>query len=154
MFLAMIFMPHYLNTKISTMPEFMSHRYGNGCRKFLSWYVVFGQVVDVSGGTLFAGGILLSQILGWDMWVSFVLLAIISASFTIFGGLAAIAFTDMFQSSLIIVSSAVLTVIGLVKVGGIDALVAKGPHLLITGTFYARPPIRITPGPEFYWAIL
>ena len=125
MLLAMIFMPHYLNTKISTMPEFMSRRYGNSCRSFLSWYVVFTTLWMWVGGTLFAGGILLSQILGWELWVSFVLLAVISASFTIFGGLTAIAFTDMFQSSLIIAASAVLTVIGIVEVGGIDAL-AKG----------------------------
>jgi len=32
---AMVFLPHYLNTQISTMPEFMSRRYGEGCRIFV-----------------------------------------------------------------------------------------------------------------------
>ena len=127
MLLAMVFMPHYLNTKISTMPEFMSRRYGNSCRSFLSWYVVFTTLWMWVGGTLFAGGILLSQILGWPLWVSFVLLAAIGTSFTIFGGLTAIAFTDMFQSGLIIVASAISTIIGVVKVGGIDAVINGVP---------------------------
>ena len=63
--LSMIFVPHYLRTQVSTMPEFMEHRYNRSCREFLSWFAAFSTIWMWIGGTLFAGGILLEQILGW-----------------------------------------------------------------------------------------
>ena len=35
--LGMVFVPFYLNTKISTMPEFMNKRFGHGCYTFMSF---------------------------------------------------------------------------------------------------------------------
>lgn len=125
--LAMIFIPHYINTKISTMPEFMATRYGMRCRNFLSWYTLINTMILWLGGTLYAGGLLLSQILGWPLWLSVVALTAIATSFTVAGGLAAVVVTDSFQSILMILASAALTIIGLVKVGGIGKLVDSVP---------------------------
>ncbi len=120
--LAMVFTPHYLNTKISTMPEFMSKRYGNRCRNFLSWYTLVSTLVIWLGGTLYAGGLLLGQILNWPLWLSATVLIVIATSFTVAGGLAAVVITDTFQSILMIVASTALAIIGLVKVGGFSGL--------------------------------
>jgi len=43
--LAMVFVPYYLNTKISTMPQFMKHRFGRGAHTFLAWYALFTTIV-------------------------------------------------------------------------------------------------------------
>lgn len=125
--LSMVFLPHYLNTKISTMPEFLERRYGKNCREFLSWYVLFATLWMWIGGTLFIGGVVMNQITDWPYWVCVIILALIATSFTITGGLEAIAMTDTFQSILILVASAILTVIGLVKVGSLDRLVHSVP---------------------------
>lgn len=61
--LALVFVPHYLNTRISTTPEFMGRRYGDSCRVFLSWYTMFSTLVTWLGGTLYASGLLLEQVL-------------------------------------------------------------------------------------------
>ncbi len=127
MLLAMVFVPKYLNTKISTMPEFMSKRYNESCRVFLSCYTVFTTLIVWLGITLFTGGLLLGQILDWPLWLSVILLITIAASFTIAGGLAAVVITDSFQSILMIIASIALTVIGLNKVGGIDEMVRLVP---------------------------
>jgi SSS family solute:Na+ symporter len=121
--LAMIFVPHYLRTQVSTMPEFLQHRYNRSCREFLSWFAAFSTLWMWIGGTLFAGGILLEQILNWPLWFSVTFLSIIACSFTVTGGLKAVAITDTFQSSLMIGASIVLTLIGLHKVGGVDKLI-------------------------------
>ncbi len=55
--LAMVFIPHYLNTRVSTMPQFMERRFGAACRNFLSWYTILGTIVLWLGGTVYAGGI-------------------------------------------------------------------------------------------------
>ena len=122
MLLAMVFIPHYLNTRVSTMPEFLSRRYGNSCRVFLSWYVIFSTLTIWLGFTLYAGGLLLGQILDWPFWWSVVALTLIATSFTVAGGLEAVVITDAFQSILMIVASIALTAIGIYKVGGVSEL--------------------------------
>jgi SSS family solute:Na+ symporter len=100
MLLGMVFVPHYLNTKISTMPEFMSRRYDESCRNFLSWYTILSTIVVWLGATLFAG-----------------------TSFTIVGGLTAVVITDSFQCILMVVACLALAVIGFSKVGSYENLV-------------------------------
>jgi solute:Na+ symporter, SSS family len=122
--LAVIFLPHYLATKVSTMPEFLRHRYGEGSRKFLSYYAVFTTCVSLAT-TLLAGGILLSQMLGWPVLLCLASMMLVATSFTIVGGLEAVTKTDAIQSLLMIVVSAILTILGLIEVGGIGALIER-----------------------------
>jgi len=61
------------------------------------------------------------------MWSSALVLVIISAFFTMLGGLKAVAYTNVYQMILLIVVSLVLVIVGLDKVGGIAALVDKVP---------------------------
>ena len=125
--LGMVFIPHYLNTNISTMPEFMSKRFNEPCRNFLSWYTVFSTLVLWLGSSLYAGGLLLGQIMDWPIWVCVVVLTVIATSFTVTGGLAAVVITDSFQSALIILASVILTVVGFVKIGSVEALIKSVP---------------------------
>lgn len=107
--LGMVFVPFYLNTRISTMPEFLNKRYGQNCYSFMSFYSLFGTVVLWIGGTLYAGGALLGQLLGWEVMSSIWVLAALATVFTIAGGLRAVMVTDSFQSVLIIVGAGALT---------------------------------------------
>lgn len=120
--LGMAFVPFYLHMKISTMPEFLQKRFGNGCYTFYSFYSLFGTVVLWIGGTLFAGGGILAQLLGWDLMTSVWVLAVIAASFTVAGGLVAVMVTDSFQSILMIVGAAALTVLAGMHIESFDAL--------------------------------
>lgn len=127
MLLAMLFVPYYLQTRVSTMPEFIHRRFGRPAHTFLSYYALFTTIVSWLGLVLYTGGLLFSQIMGWPLWLSLVVLMAIATSFTIIGGLAAVMITDAFQTVLMIVGAAVLTLIGLHEVGGIGALVQKVP---------------------------
>jgi SSS family solute:Na+ symporter len=77
--------------------------------------------------TLFAGGILIRQVFDIPMWMSALVLLVISAFFTMLGGLKAVAYTNVYQMILLIVVSLVLVIVGLDRVGGIQALVDKVP---------------------------
>ena len=122
--LAMVFLPHYLSTKISTMPQFLEQRYGRGCRRFLSYYAVFTTCISL-GTTLYAGGILMSQIMAWPVLSCMILLTLLATSFTIVGGLEAVTITDSFQAILMIGASVALTLVGLHKVGGVGELIRQ-----------------------------
>lgn len=128
MILAMVFLPHYLNTKISTMPQFLEHRFGESSRVFLSYYTMLSTMTLWLGGTLYAGGLLTSQLLGWPIWLSIATLLLIATSFTVTGGLAAVVITDSFQSVLMILASIILTLIGLSQIGSIGELFTSVPQ--------------------------
>lgn len=119
--MAMAFLPLYLSTRISTMPEFINRRFGEKSRDLLSWIIFFQITIGVAS-VLYAGSILMGQLLEWPLWLSLLLMTLISASFTITGGLEAVAVTDAFQSILMIVACAILTIIGISQVGGFDQL--------------------------------
>ncbi|MFB6320043.1 sodium:solute symporter [Saccharicrinis sp. FJH54] len=116
--LAVVFAPRYLGANVQTLPEFMGKRFGQSTRTILAWYTLATILISWLALTLFAGGILVSQILNLPLWMSVIILVIIAAFFTIAGGLKAIAYTNVFQMILLIVVSLALTVIGVIKAGG------------------------------------
>lgn len=127
MLLAMLFIPYYLTTKVSTMPEFVRRRFGEAAYVFLSWYALFTTIILWLSCSLYAGGLLLGQIMNWPLWVAVVVLTVIATSFTVAGGLAAVIVTDAVQSILMIVGSAALTLIAFTHIGSIEQLIDGVP---------------------------
>ena len=125
--LAFVFAPRYLGAKVSTLPEFMGLRFGQSTRNILAWYTIVTIVISWLALTLFAGGILIRQVFDIPMWASASVLLVISAFFTMLGGLKAVAYTNVYQMVLLIIVSAVLTIVGLHEVGGVGALASKVP---------------------------
>ncbi|MEP1891798.1 MAG: Na+/glucose cotransporter, partial [Cyclobacteriaceae bacterium] len=116
--LAMVFAPRYLKANIQTLPEFMGKRFGQSTRNILAWYTSITILVSWLSLTLYAGGILVGQILDFPLWLSVIVLVLIAGFFTIAGGLEAIAYTNVFQMILLIVVSGALTIVGVMKAGG------------------------------------
>ena len=125
--LAFVFAPRYLGAGVQTLPEFMGLRFGQSTRNILAWYTIVTIVISWLALTLFAGGILIRQVFDIPMWMSALALLLISAFFTMLGGLKAVAYTNVYQMILLIVVSAVLVIVGLDRVGGVQALIDKVP---------------------------
>ena len=127
MLLAMVFAPHYLHMQIGTMPQFVRRRFGPRPAELLSWYALFTTVILWLSGTLYAGSVLLSQILACPLWLSVLMLMSVSAFLTVAGGLAVVMVTDSFQAILMLVGTAIMAWIGLEQVGGIGQLLKEIP---------------------------
>lgn len=125
--LAIVFAPRYLAARVTTMPEFMGNRYGESTQTILAWYALIKILITWLSLGLFAGGSLVRQILGIPMWQSVTVLVIFAGLFTFAGGLKTIAKVNVFQMILLICVSLTLTVLGVVKVGGLSALYHKVP---------------------------
>lgn len=125
--LALVFAPRYLGAKVQTLPEFMGKRFGNSTQNILAWYTIVTILISWLSLTLFAGGILIRQILNFPMWASVIILILIAGFFTIAGGLKAIAYTNVFQMILLIVVSLILMIVGLDRAGGIMAVAENTP---------------------------
>ncbi|MNX11220.1 sodium:solute symporter family transporter [Pedobacter ghigonis] len=145
--LAMVFVPHYLTTKVSTMPQFLMVRYGKRSYNFLTIYSLVSIMVVWLGSGLYAGGLLISQIFNWPLFKAMVLVAIIATSFTTLGGLKAVVRTGVFQSIIIIISSIVLTVLAINKIGGISQLVNATP----SSYWHLFQPAK---DPEYSWVAI
>ncbi|MEN7547998.1 sodium:solute symporter [Rapidithrix thailandica] len=126
--LSMVFVPKYLHTQISTTPEFLSKRFSESTRDLLSWYNLVAIMILWLGGTLYAGGIMISQLLNWPLILSVTALMGVAISFTVAGGLVAVVYTDTFQMVLLIIASVILTVFGIYEVGGVEKLICSVPE--------------------------
>lgn len=125
--LAMVFAPKYLAAKVTTMPEFMGNRYGESTQTILAWYALIKILISWLSLGLFAGGFLVRQILGIPMWESVTVLVLFAGLFAFAGGLKAIARVNVFQMILLILVSLTLSIIGVMKVGGISNIFHKTP---------------------------
>lgn len=136
--------PHYLKEKIFTTPEFLGRRFGASSKIFLSTYSIFIYIVTKISITLFAGGILLHALLGWNLYTSAVIMVVATGIYTVIGGLRAIITTHIFQTFLMLFATFILTVIGLNEIGGFGALTANLPADYFT-------IFRPASDPEFPW---
>lgn len=127
MLLSMVFLPYYLKTRISTIPQFLLIRFGKRSYNFLIIYSLISILVVWLGSALYAGGLLISGIFDCSLFMAIVIIAFVATSFTAIGGLKAVVRTGVFQSVIIIVSSIVLTFLGFQKIGSVDALVSQTP---------------------------
>ncbi|MBN1187781.1 MAG: sodium/solute symporter [Bacteroidales bacterium] len=125
--LAVVFAPRYLGAKVLTLPEFMGKRFGQSTRSILAWYSLITILISWLALTLFAGGILVGQILNLPLYASVIILVLIAAFFTVAGGLKAVAYTNVFQMLLLIIVSLILTIVGVSKAGGIMAVYENTP---------------------------
>lgn len=125
--LGWVFTPFYLKSGVFTMPEFLEKRYNTASRYYLSIISIIGYVLTKISIALYAGGLLLNAVVGWDMYTAAVVIVIITGIYTVMGGLSAVIYTDLVQMFILIFGSIALTLIGLDRAGGWNNLVAHTP---------------------------
>lgn len=125
--LGWVFVPFYLKSGVFTMPEFLERRYNKSSRMYLTSISIVAYILTKISVTLFAGGLLLNKILGWDMITSSIVLVIVTGIYTIAGGLGAVIYTELVQAVVLIGGATTLTLLGLHEVGGFSELHSKLP---------------------------
>ncbi len=130
--LGWVFAPLLIKAKVTTVPEFLEKRFNRPTRMYLTTISIITYVVTKIAVTLFAGSILLNAMLGWDIYISTLVMVIITGIYTIVGGLTAVMYTQVFQLLVLIVGSGILTFWGLHQVGGFAGLQAQLPESYFT----------------------
>ena len=111
--LALLFAPFYINSKVSTLPEFMERRYCPEARTFLAVIGLFGALFVHIGISLFAAAKVFESFLGVPMMVTIIVLSIFTVIYTALGGLKAVVMTENIQVILLLGGAILLTVLGL-----------------------------------------
>ena len=111
--LGLIFAPFYFRTKIATLPEFLEKRYGGSSRTFLAFMGLFAALFIHLGMSLYAGAVVFESFFGINVFVSIVIISLITAIYTVIGGLKAVMVTESVQTIILISGAILLTVFGI-----------------------------------------
>lgn len=110
--------------QVYTIPEYMQKRFGGDrIRIYLSVLSIILAIVTKLAVSIFAGALFIQLALGWDMYLSIIVLLLVTALFTVLGGLTVVMLTDTLQTGIMIIGALALTGISFAKVGGLSNLV-------------------------------
>ena len=113
--LGLIFVPFYLRTRINTLPEFLEKRYCTSCRLIMAFIAIWSALLLHIGVSLYAGAKVFDYFFGIPVIYSIIIIAVVTAIYTILGGLRAVVVTDTIQAVLLLGCCILLTVFAMGK---------------------------------------
>lgn len=125
--LGWVFLPFYLQSGVFTMPEFLERRFSSGTRWFLSVFSLLAYILTKVSVTVYAGGIVISTLLGIDFWTGALVTVVLTGLYTILGGMRAVAYTEAIQTVILVIGAATLTFVGMQAAGGWSSVKASLP---------------------------
>ena len=129
--LGWVFVPFYTRSMVYTMPEFLEKRYNKESRTILSVISLISYVLTKVAVTVYAGGLVFQQVFGikelWGIdffWIAAIGLVVITALYTIFGGMKSVLYTSVLQTPILLLGSLIILVLGLKELGGWDEMMS------------------------------
>ncbi|MBO6217814.1 MAG: sodium:solute symporter [Prevotella sp.] len=127
--LGWVFVPFYTRSMVYTMPEFLERRYNKESRTILSIISLISYVLTKVAVTVYAGGLVFQQVFGikelWGIdffWIAAIGLVLITAIYTVFGGMKSVLYTSVLQTPILLLGSLIILVLGLKALGGWDEM--------------------------------
>ncbi|XP_028267993.1 sodium/myo-inositol cotransporter 2 [Parambassis ranga] len=134
--LGWLFLPIYVASGVTTMPEYLQKRFGGRRTQLLiavlSLFIYIFTKISVD---MYAGAVFIQLALKWNIYLAVVMLLSITALYTVAGGLAAVIYTDAVQTAIMLVGALTLMGFSFAEVGGWNAL--------MEGYTNAIPSIRV-----------
>lgn len=139
-----IFLPFYIRNGFYTMPEFLQKRFGEFARTTYSALVLLTYIFVEIGAVLYLGALSLHSLLGLPMLYSVLILAFVTALYTILGGLKAVIWTEMLQLGILMLGMVALSYTTINAAGGLSALWATSKDWDV---------IKPASDPDFPWTM-
>lgn len=157
---ALVLLPRFLRAGIYTIPEYLAVRFDERARFVMSVFMLIMYAFVALASILYSGALGLQAIFGIEMLWGVWLLGILAALYTVYGGLAAVVWSDFIQAIALLVGGAVVAWLALDAVGGIDAFIANAGdklHLVLPADHDDMPWTALLLGiwiPNlFYWGL-
>ncbi|MDA0196770.1 MAG: sodium:solute symporter [Bacteroidetes bacterium] len=116
--LGWVFLPFYARSGVFTMPEFLEKRFNANTRWVLSIFSLVAYILTKVSVTIYAGGVVVSSLLGIDFWVGALSTVVLTGIYTVLGGMRAVVYTETIQAIILVLGAGALTIIGVSHVGG------------------------------------
>ncbi|MEU3117521.1 sodium:solute symporter family protein [Micromonospora chalcea] len=120
-FLGIVMMPFYYGSKVRSVPEYLRLRFNRPTHLLNAISFAVAQVL-IAGVNLYALALIMQALLGWPLWFAIIVGAVIVLAYITVGGLSGAIYNEVLQFFVIIAGLVPITVIGLVKVGGVSGL--------------------------------
>ncbi|KLT65372.1 sodium:solute symporter [Pedobacter sp. BMA] len=121
--LALFFVPFYIKSGVSTLPDFLEKRYDRSSRDWLTFVSIVSAIIIHIAFSMLAGGIVLKTLFGVNIYLSVVVICIITAMYTIVGGLKAVVVTESIQTVVLLLGAGVICFACYHKMSGWNAMV-------------------------------
>ncbi|MCB1359055.1 MAG: solute:sodium symporter family transporter [Maritimibacter sp.] len=125
---ALILLPRYLKSGISTIPSFLEERYDSQTKTITSLLFLSGYVIVLLPIVLYSGALALStmfavpELLGVGdttaLWITVWAIGIVGSIYAIFGGLKAVAVSDTINAVGLFLGGLLVPIFGLMAIGG------------------------------------
>jgi len=107
--LALFFAPFYIRSGVATLPDFLEKRYDRASRDWLTVISVVSAIIIHIAFSMLAGGIVLKTLFGFNMYASVIVISIITAVYTIVGGLKAVVITESIQTVVLVTGAVIIS---------------------------------------------
>ena len=114
---AKYFLPIFLEKNIYTMPQFLEIRYDKKVRTGLAMFWLLVYIFINLTSVLYLGGLALGEIMGVPLIWAVLGLAVFSSLYTIYGGLKAVAWTDVVQVVILVFGGLLTSYLALSAIG-------------------------------------
>ena len=104
--------PAFLRSRITTIPEFLEGRFSPKIRGYYSMITIVISMFADTAGSLYAGALVLIMFIPeLTLTPTCILLALLTGSYTVAGGLKAVVYTESLQAIILLLASAVLALL-------------------------------------------
>jgi len=128
---AAFFLPIFLKRGIYTMPQFLETRFGASVKTIMAIFWIFLYTAVNLTTVLFGGALAIQAVTGVGIFAGMTMLGLFALLYSLYGGLKAVALTDIIQVVILILGGLAITWIVLNMVGGTEGPVA-GLSVLMT----------------------
>jgi len=123
-------LPVFLKHQIYTMPQFLEQRYDHRVRTVLATFWLGVYVFVNLTSILWLGALAINTITGLDITYAVILLAAFAAAYSLYGGLKAVALTDIIQVVLLVLGGLLIAYISMNEISGGTGVIA-GFNMLV-----------------------
>ena len=117
-------LPVFLKHKIYTMPQFLEQRFDSRVRTVLAFFWLGVYVFVNLTSILWLGSLAINTVTGLDITYALVMLGAFSAAYSLYGGLKAVALTDIIQVVLLVFGGLMIAYVSLNTISGGTGVVA------------------------------
>ena len=117
-------LPVFLKHEIYTMPQFLERRYDHRVRMVLATFWLGVYVFVNLTSILWLGALAINTVTGLDITYAVILLAAFAAAYSLYGGLKAVALTDIIQVVLLTLGGLLIAYIALNEISGGAGVIA------------------------------
>jgi len=118
------FLPIFLKNEIYTMPQFLEQRYGTSIRTLMAIFWLALYVFVNLTSIIWLGSIAVNKVAGVDQNIALIGLGLFALLYQLWGGLKAVALTDIVQVTLLVLGGLVVSYLTLDEIGGGQGVIA------------------------------